>query len=299
MSSSTNPLVLGVTFVLAGVATVFVTRALFEEATPPTVGTGLDTAAAQRLEALETTIARLEQRLGAAVESSGSAGKPLDATLAGGDRREVGALTADDVRRIVAEVLAAKEQAGDAVAAFDAAAAVAKLKEMGAFAPRGEAYWDELKEKGLLDEVVEAFRELADAQPDSAEAQASYGDALIAKLRRSDNQMDIMRLAARADEAYDEALDINPEHWGARFSKAISYTFWPAITGKPAEAMKHFETLIEQQGRRPAQPEYAMSYLMLGNLHAQRGDMDKAREVWSQGARQYPDNSELRDRLAN
>ena len=92
-------------------------------------------------------------------------------------------------------------------------------------------------------------------------------------------------------------LELDDRHWEARFSKAVSYTFWPEFLGKRKPAIQHFETLVAQQEAMPASPEQAQTYLYLGNL-LQRTDPAQARELWSKGARRHPDNQELAKKLA-
>ncbi|HEB52641.1 MAG TPA: hypothetical protein ENI87_05250 [bacterium] len=106
-----------------------------------------------------------------------------------------------------------------------------------------------------------------------------------------------VRLAfpGRADS--DHGLLLDDQHWGARFSKAMSYTFWPEFTGKRGEAIKQFETLVAQQETMPVEEHQAQTYLYLGNMLAER-DPERARSIWRKGLRRHPDNAELRARRA-
>ena len=98
------------------------------------------------------------------------------------------------------------------------------------------------------------------------------------------------------DAAYDKALELDSSHWRARFNKAVSYSFWPPITGKPAEAVEHFSTLMTQQEADPSPRHtgYVQTYLMLGNMYSQQGKATEAKEVWQRGLRFHPDNDELK-----
>ena len=100
-----------------------------------------------------------------------------------------------------------------------------------------------------------------------------------------------------ADVAFDQALDIDDSHWAARFSKAVSYTFWPDFLGKKSSAIENFEILVQQQEQGPTQGEYAQTYFYLGNLYEQRGDATKAQEIWQRGANLYPQNPELQGKI--
>ena len=75
-------------------------------------------------------------------------------------------------------------------------------------------------------------------------------------------------------------------------------TFWPDFLGKKKEAIAHFERLVTQQAQMPARPEFAHTYLYLGNLQEQRGETEKARQTWQRGLQLHPDNAELKKKLA-
>ncbi len=106
-------------------------------------------------------------------------------------------------------------------------------------------------------------------------------------------------LSAKADASFDRVLAIDENHWGARFTKAVSYTFYPDFLGKKKEAIAHFERLADQQDKMPLRPEYAQTYLFLGNLLEQRGETDRAQQIWQRGLRLHPDDAGLRGKLGH
>jgi len=158
--------------------------------------------------------------------------------------------------------------------------------------------WDRVRKAGKLDDLVALLREHAKKSPNDADAQAALGHALVQKINSPDvGGMERAVIGNQIDKAFGKALDLNPEHWEARYSRAIGQTFWPAFMGKQAEAIKNFETLIEQQERRTAQPGYASTYLLLGNVYSQQGKTEKAKEVWKRGLKQFPNNGDLKSKL--
>jgi tetratricopeptide (TPR) repeat protein len=171
--------------------------------------------------------------------------------------------------------------------------AMARLLETGHWSAEGRAIWHELAEAGLLDEVVAAYRKRAEEDPRNADAQADLGDAIAQQSHSAANAMEQGALALQADLAYDAALALDANHWRARFNKAVSYTFWPAVMGKQAPAMEHFETLLGQQAGLPPQPGFEKTHLYLGNLHAQMGNHDKAKQIWLAGLQQFPNDPAL------
>ncbi|MGQ0551618.1 MAG: tetratricopeptide repeat protein [Planctomycetota bacterium] len=162
-----------------------------------------------------------------------------------------------------------------------------------------QALWNSLREAGLLDEAVAVLEALAKARPHDPEAQVDYAEVCIQKIFEVGGGIQAGPWAMRADQAYDVALAADPEHWEARFSKAISLSFWPPITGKQAVAIDNFRTLIEQQERRSRRPEYAQTYLMLGNLYLQQGQHEQARQTFQAGLKQFPEDSELSEKIGS
>ncbi|MHC4515721.1 MAG: hypothetical protein ACYS5W_18750, partial [Planctomycetota bacterium] len=102
--------------------------------------------------------------------------------------------------------------------------------------------WDRVRKAGKLDDLIAQIREHAKKSPNDADAQAALGHALVQKINSPDvGGLERAVLGGQIDEAYGEALELNPEHWEARYSRAIGQTFWPAFTGKQAEAIQNFE----------------------------------------------------------
>jgi tetratricopeptide (TPR) repeat protein len=174
----------------------------------------------------------------------------------------------------------------DGKEALDLEEIFARLQGKNLWTPESRKLLEEVARAGRMAELVEVFHRHAKKHPQDASAQAAYGSMLI---KACDH--------APSDEAFDKALGLDPEHWEARFTKALAYTFWPAFTGKPAEAVTHFEQLIAQQERRRPEEHYAYTYLFLGNLHEQRGERAKALDVWRQGLRLFPNHEDLRKKL--
>ena len=152
--------------------------------------------------------------------------------------------------------------------------------------------WAKAREAGLTDELIALFEQRAEDNPNDADAQADLGLAYIAKIQYAPDA-EKGQLGMQADKAFDRALEVDPNHWDARFTKAISYSFWPAFTGKPAQAVTQFEILVERQANLPRKPEHAQTYLMLGNLYQQQGRMEEAQQAWANGTALFPENEEL------
>ena len=159
--------------------------------------------------------------------------------------------------------------------------------------------WEEIRRAGRIDEVLEEYERLAEMHPNNPDVQTDLGSAYIQKIFDVGAGPLAGKYGTLADEAYDRALEADPEHWSARFSKALSLSNWPEFMGKTGEAINQFEILVSQQEQQPAQSKFAQTYFILGNMHQRKGDTEAAMEVWRRGLAQFPDNEMLREQIRN
>ena len=174
-------------------------------------------------------------------------------------------------------------------AATDAKSALASLRGKSDFWSNAEFY-KRIHADGRMGELIAAFEAAAEAAPNDTGAQMDLGNAYLAYLQLDNSKW---ALSQKADQSFDRVLAIDDTHWNARFTKAMSYTFWPDFLGKKKEAIAHFETLMTQQDSRPAEAHESNTYLILGNLLEQRGETEKAKEVWRRGLRRHPGDAQL------
>jgi tetratricopeptide (TPR) repeat protein len=271
--------------VAGGAAALFTTPAP-ADAAPPVAVPDDDPEVVRRMSALEAAV-------DAQGEELARLGRTFEARLEGLSRRPV-----------VADAVAAPEAAVDEPAAaaevpegpLDAATLFERL--LAADDGEADALWQRARELGLTDELLALFEERAASDPNDPELQLELGVAYIEKLQEAGQSAMAGKWATMADEAFDRALELNPDHWEARMYKAVSLSFWPPIFGKQKEAVAQFELLIANQKTLPPSPEHANPYVMLGNLHWQRGDTEAALAVWQEGHGLFPDSTELADKLA-
>jgi tetratricopeptide (TPR) repeat protein len=153
--------------------------------------------------------------------------------------------------------------------------------------------FERLREAGRIDEYVQAIEALAAADPENADLQVALGHAYLQKLFGVSTP-EAGTWALKSDAAFDRALELDEENWGARFSKAVALSNWPAFMGRGPEAIEHFETLLEQQAEAPEQrDEYAMTYLFLGNMYQAAGDTERAVATWKAGLALFPGSDDL------
>jgi tetratricopeptide (TPR) repeat protein len=160
----------------------------------------------------------------------------------------------------------------------------------------GTSYWEDPEKwkkafaAGRMDEVIAQFEAQAKANPNDVKTQMDLANAYMAYLQLDQSKW---QYSMKADEVFDKVLTLDEGHWEARFTKAMSYTFWPDFLGKRKDAISNFETLVSQQEKLPVEEHHAQTYLFLGNL-LEQSDPAKARDMWQKGARRHPNNAELR-----
>ena len=198
------------------------------------------------------------------------------------------------------EALAAAAPAAATAAAddeLDVEQAMASLLDPELDQLEREQLWQKIREAGLLDDVVALFEARAKANPNDPKLQVDLAKAYLQKIFEVGNGPLAGVWATKADNTFDAALALDDHNWDARFSKAVSLSFWPPIFGKQAEAISQFETLLGQQQAGALQPQYAQTYLWLGNLYQQSGQLDLAKQTWAAGLQYFPSDSDLAEKL--
>ena len=159
--------------------------------------------------------------------------------------------------------------------------------------------WADMGKRGLSDALVAKFEAAVERSPNDPELRTALGSAYIQKIFEAGGSTPMAGMwAMKADGAFDAALALDDHHWGARFSKAVSYSFWPPALGMQNKAIAQFEILLEQQQNQPPKPQFAETYYFLGNMYQQTGNPQKALQVWQQGLALYPDNDDLKGQVA-
>ena len=164
--------------------------------------------------------------------------------------------------------------------------------------------WKQLRGQHNLDEVISALRQDATNNPTVPEYRTALGQAYInqiyvSRMQGDADPRDVSILGLKADQSFDAALALDPSNWEAQFFKAYSMSYWPAELNKRQEVVQRFTDLIQQQERMTAQPQFAQSYLLLGEQYQKAGRADYARQVWQRGAALFPADDALKKKLAS
>lgn len=161
--------------------------------------------------------------------------------------------------------------------------------------------FQELLKSGQMDAAIAELQQREAANPNDPEIPTTIGEALLNEVRAikeaggSNDQMGI--LAMQADQDFDAALKIDPQNWEANFVKASSMYYWPANPQMDSDVVQRLSGLIDQQDTQPPQPEFAQTYVVLGNEYQKIGQPDKAMATWQLGLSKFPSDSTLQQKV--
>lgn len=171
--------------------------------------------------------------------------------------------------------------------------ALSALQECVAAAEAG----DKPGARAAADRAEELYEQLIAARPADPNARVGLARVKSQCRIRFANFMTQGRLVGESNELLEEALALDSTHWSARLTLALNHYHTPSFLGRTDDAIWHFERLLAQQGERADYPELAWPYAYLGDLYRRVGRDQDALAVWRRGARLFPDEPLLKERL--
>jgi tetratricopeptide (TPR) repeat protein len=162
--------------------------------------------------------------------------------------------------------------------------------------------FQQLLKSGQLDQVMAELKQRAADNPNDPGIPTTLGEAQINKVKAlHDAGADVNEvgiLAMQADQSFNAALKIDPQNWEANFVKASSMYYWPADPTRDADVVQRLSGLIDQQETMSTQPQFAQTYVVLGNEYQKIGQPDKALATWQLGAQKFPGDPTLMKKIS-
>jgi tetratricopeptide (TPR) repeat protein len=157
----------------------------------------------------------------------------------------------------------------------------------------------QMAQSGKLDAAIGELEQRARDQGPDPVVLATLGRTYLEKSGTLQDVREQGVLGLKADQVLEQALAADSQNWDARYWKAFAMSFWPPQLGKTSEVMESLLTLVQLQETATPRPEFARSYVLLGEQYQRSGHDDYARQVWQRGMTMFPDNTTLNERLAN
>lgn len=148
-----------------------------------------------------------------------------------------------------------------------------------------------------FDRPIEFLEKQVEEHPDSLPLRLNLAFAYVDKMPTR-GTIGQGLLSRKSIAQFEKVLEADPDNWLALFGKAMNNLHWPRIFNRLPDAVEGFRRCLELQKKASSQgPHFALTYLVLGDALTLEGDVAQARQIWREGARLFPDVSELKDRL--
>ncbi len=146
------------------------------------------------------------------------------------------------------------------------------------------------------DRCIAFFEKLVADNPAAANAVLNYGFAYVDKIPDAGAITQVIN-ANTALTYFSKSLEVEPT-WIAYYTRGNSYLFWPKIFNRTHLGVSDLEEALKIQKGKEKRGHHARTYIALGDGYWKMDDPARAKAVWQEGLRQFPDNDQLKGRLA-
>lgn len=147
-----------------------------------------------------------------------------------------------------------------------------------------------------FDRSIKFFEQLLVQHPQSANLHLNCGFAYVDKIPVAGSITQVI-LANTALTEFSKAIDIQPS-WIAYYTRGVSYLFWPRIFKRAPLGVADLESAMKLQKVERRHGYHSKAYISLGDGYWKTDDLARARAVWKEGLREFPDSVPLKKRLA-
>jgi len=147
-----------------------------------------------------------------------------------------------------------------------------------------------------FDRSLKFFEQLAAGNPKASSAYLNLGFAIVDKMPAAGAITQVI-LANTALGHFAKSIEIKPT-WIAYYTRGNSYLFWPKIFGKTKLGIADLEECVKIQKAVGTKPFHVRAWVSLGDGYWKIDELDKAKAIWSDGLRQFPQSAALKQRLS-
>ncbi len=157
------------------------------------------------------------------------------------------------------------------------------------------AYRRSVIDAGEYDRALRFFAKLVESHPDAANAHLNYGFAYVDKIPVAGSITQVI-LANAALTQFTRAIELRPS-WIGYYTRGASYLFWPKIFKRASLGIADLEQALRIQRGEPRRAYHVRTYVTLGDGYVKIDALDRARALWSEGLREFPDTPALQQRV--
>jgi tetratricopeptide (TPR) repeat protein len=150
---------------------------------------------------------------------------------------------------------------------------------------------------GEYDRAIAFFGRLTAQHPQAAYAWLNYGYTYVDKIPAAGSVTQVI-LANNALTNFSKSIELK-KTWIALFTRGNSYLYWPKIFGRAPLGVADLEAAVAISQKEPKQLSvYVRAWVALGDAYWKTGQPEKAKSTWRQALQLFPNNPELKARLA-
>jgi tetratricopeptide (TPR) repeat protein len=146
-----------------------------------------------------------------------------------------------------------------------------------------------------FERALKFFERLVAQNPAASNAYLNYGFAYVDKIPAAGAITQVI-LANTALTHFTKSLELKPS-WIGYYTRGVSYLFWPKIFGRAKLGIADLEEASKVQKAGPRRPYYARTWIALGDGYWKVDDLQKARDTWKVGLKEFPNDAVLQERL--
>jgi len=166
--------------------------------------------------------------------------------------------------------------------------------------PENVRYASEYRQASIrgkeFDRSLKFFEKVVADHPNSANLHLNFGFAYVDKIPVAGSITQVI-LANNALTEFSKAVELQPS-WLAYYTRGESFLFWPKIFNRASLGVVDLLKAMEIQKKGPRRSYYVKTYIALGDGYWKTDDLTKARAVWQEGFKEFPNNEQLKSRLA-
>jgi len=166
--------------------------------------------------------------------------------------------------------------------------------------PENVRYASEYRQASIrgkeFDRSLKFFEKVVADHPNSANLHLNFGFAYVDKIPVAGSITQVI-LANNALTEFSKAVELQPS-WLAYYTRGESFLFWPKIFNRASLGVVDLLKAMEIQKKGPRRSYYVKTYIALGDGYWKTDDLTKARAVWQEGLKEFPNNEQLKNRLA-
>ena len=147
------------------------------------------------------------------------------------------------------------------------------------------------------DRAIAFFDKLTAQHPQAAYAWLNFGYAYVDKIPDAGSITQVI-LANNALTNFSKSIELK-KTWIALFTRGNSYLYWPKIFGRAPLGLADLEQAVALSQKEPKQRSvYVRAWIALGDAYWKTEQPEKAKSAWREGLKTFPNNAELKARLA-